>query len=59
VSLADAPTWLLGALLALLVMILLGPDRTYQRALTLLRALRGTDPPAPERDTQTSGDQPS
>lgn len=63
-SLLAAPTWLLAALLVLLVVILLGPERTYQRALTLLRAIRGTEPPQPptppaEADAQASNEQAS
>jgi len=61
-NLLAAPTWLLAALVVLLAVILLGPERTYQRALTLIRAVRGTDPPPPPAagvGPQTNGDQPS
>ncbi len=56
-SLLSTPVWLLVALLLLLVVILVGPERTYQRAVGLLQAFRGTGP-----DGQTapaSGDGPS
>lgn len=47
-SLLSAPTWLLVALLLLLVIVLVGPERTYQRAVGLLQAFRGTGPDAQE-----------
>lgn len=50
-SLLSAPAWLLVALLVLLVIILVGPERTYQRAVGLLQAFRGTN-----LDTQGSSD---
>lgn len=56
-SFLNAPTWLLVALLLLLVIVLVGPERTYQRAVGLLQAFRGTGPagqPAP-----ASGDGPA
>ncbi len=43
-SFLNAPTWLLVALLLLLVIVLVGPERTYQRAVGLLQAFRGTGP---------------
>lgn len=43
-SLLSAPTWLLVVLLVLLVIVLVGPERTYQRAVGLLQAFRGTGP---------------
>lgn len=56
-SLLSAPTWILATLLLLLVIVLVGPERTYQRAVGLLQAFRGTGPdgqPAP-----ASGDGPA
>lgn len=50
-SLLSAPTWLLVAVLLLLVVILLGPERTYQRAVGLLQAFRGTGPEGQELPT--------
>lgn len=44
----SAPAWLLVALLILLVLILIGPERTYQRAVGLLQAFRGTGPDGQE-----------
>jgi hypothetical protein len=47
VPLFEAPAWLLAALFLLVVMVLIGPERTYQRALELLRAVRSDQPAAP------------
>ncbi|WP_261562764.1 hypothetical protein [Frankia tisae] len=43
-NLLSAPAWLLVALLFLLVVIVVGPERPYQRAVGLLQAFRGTGP---------------
>lgn len=39
--LLSVPTWLLAALLVLLVIVLCGPERLYQRMLELIRVVRG------------------
>jgi hypothetical protein len=39
-TLLSGPTWLLAALLVLLVVALCGPEWIYQRMLGLIRALR-------------------
>ncbi|WP_041254762.1 hypothetical protein [Frankia sp. EAN1pec] len=56
-SLLSAPTWLLVALLVLLVIILIGPERTYQRAVGLLQAFRGNGPDG--QVAPASGDGPA
>jgi hypothetical protein len=60
-TLLSGPTWLLAALLVLLVVVLCGPERMYQRMLELIRALRGggsgqsdTTPPRQDADTPLS-----
>lgn len=54
-SLLSAPAWLLVALLVLLVIVLVGPERTYQRAVGLLQAFRGTGPGGQESLTSQEG----
>jgi hypothetical protein len=53
--LLSGPPWFLAALLVLLVVVLSGPERMYQRMLELIRVLRGVgsgqcDTPPPRRD---------
>lgn len=44
-SCADAPVWLVVALIALALLILVGPRRSHDRCVTLIRAWRGTEIP--------------
>jgi hypothetical protein len=59
-TLLSGPTWLLAALLVLLVVALCGPEWIYQRMLGLIRALRGgssqsdTTPPRQDADRPLS-----
>jgi hypothetical protein len=60
-TLLSGPTWLLAALLVLLVVVLCGPERIYQRTLELIRAFRGggsgqydTTPPRQDPDRPLS-----
>ncbi len=46
-ALLNAPVWLVVVLLALLVLVLYGPERAHVRLLELLRAVRGAPPPGP------------
>jgi hypothetical protein len=58
-TLLSGSTWFMTVplvLLVLVVVILCGPERTYQRTLELIRALRGgsgqTDTTPPPQDTE-------
>jgi hypothetical protein len=60
-TLLSGPTWFLAALLMLLVVVLCGPERIYQRMLELIRAFRGggsgqsgTTPPRQDADRPLS-----
>lgn len=58
-SLLSAPTWILVAVLVLLVVILVGPERPYQRAVGLLQAFRGTGPDGQESHAPRGESEPS